>query len=145
MDKAIVYKLQHPSESYSAVAVRFVPPSTLHDHMTNTHASRGHGTRRDLSIIQEDALLDKINAYAMWGTLLTPHDVTELAHALCGHTLGRNWTSTFLTPYSDKVSSKFYRIQELARLKADTPSNRQAFYQLVSELVMRLDSFRAAD
>ena len=29
------------------------------------------------------------------------------------------------------ISLQFYRVQEVARLNADTPSNRQAFYTLV--------------
>ena len=133
MDAAISYKRDHPQDSLSSVAARFqVATTTLHDHLTGTHSARGLNTPRNLSLIQEDALLDKINAYAKRGTLLTPGNITQLAKALCNHDLGRNWTTTFLRRHRDRVSSRFYRVQELARLRSDTPSNRAAFLSLVS-------------
>lgn len=135
MNQAITHKLQHPEDSYTVTAKRFkVPATTLHDRMNDTHAPRGQRTRRNLSIPQEVALLNNINAYAGRGTLLTPHHITQLAQALCDRTLGKNWTSTFLRRHKDQVSSRFYRVQEVARIKADTPSNRAAFLDLVCRL-----------
>ncbi|EIW70990.1 hypothetical protein TREMEDRAFT_26974 [Tremella mesenterica DSM 1558] len=136
MDAAIAHKKLHPKQSYTKVAEKFnVPSSTLYDRVTNTHAPRGINTQRNLSVIQETALLDKINSYAARGTLLTPRHIKQLAQILCGHSVGINWTSTFLRRHRDKVSSKYYRIQELSRLKADIPENRQAFYALVKEVL----------
>ena len=133
MDAATSYKREHPLESVSSIAARFhVPQSTLRNRLTDTHATPGLCMPRNLSLIQEDILLDKVNAYADRGTLLTPGNIHQLAQALCGHELGRNWTTTFLRRHHDQVSSRFYRVQELARLKADTPSNRAAFLDLVS-------------
>ena len=103
-----------------------------YNHFTGTHAVPCHCTLPNLSIKQEDTLITKINAYAERGTLLTPWHVTQLANALSERPVGVNWTSTFLRRHHDQVSLCFYQIQELARLKADTPSNRQAFYALVS-------------
>ena len=40
--------------------------------------------------------------------------------------------TTFLWRHKDQVSLRFYRVEELARLKANTPENRQAFLTLVS-------------
>ena len=134
MDNAVLHKLQHPQESYTTVADRFdVASSTLHDRVTGKHAPPGHRQPRNLSIHHERVLLDKINAYATRGTLLTPGHIGTLAETLSERHLGRNWTSTFLKRHKDEVSSKFYKVQEVARLKADTPTNRQAFYSLVIE------------
>ena len=142
MDAAISYKRAHPSDSVSSVAARFeIPSSTFHDHLIETHAARGVRQPCNLSIIQEDALLDKINAYAKRGTLLTPGNITQLAKALCNHDLGRNWTTTFLRRHRDRVSSRFYRVQELARLKSDTPSNRAAFLDLASHSLIHIVSY----
>ncbi len=132
MDDAISHKLQHPQQPYREVADHsHVASSTLHDRVTGKHAARGERHSRNLSIEQEGVLLGEINAYAERGTLLTPSHITQLATALAGHPLGQNWTSTFLKRHKERVSSKFYRVQEVARLNADTPSNRQAFYSLV--------------
>ena len=132
MDAAVSYKHAHPRETLRSVAERFeVPASSLHYRLNNTHAPRGHQTPRNLSIVQEDALIDKINAYAERGTLLTPRHITQLAQALSERDLGRNWTTTFLHRHKDRVSSRFYRHQDLARIKADTPANRAAFLGLV--------------
>jgi len=45
--------------------------------------------------------------------------------------LGRNWSSTFNWRHKDELHSGFYAFQEAARLKANTPETRQAFYALV--------------
>ena len=124
---------QHPSESYTKLSKRFgVPATTIRNRYSGTHAARGENTARHLSIIQEDTLIGSINAYADRGTLLTPKHVQQLAIRLCNHKLGRNWTSSFLHRHKDRVSSRFYKIQELARLKADTPETRKVFLTLVS-------------
>ncbi|EIW71701.1 hypothetical protein TREMEDRAFT_28153 [Tremella mesenterica DSM 1558] len=134
MDAAIAYKLANPSESLRKVAGRFeVSHVTLHDRLNNKHAPPGTLIPRNLSIIQEEALIAKINEYAARGTLLTPKHVGVFAQALCDHQLGVNWTTTFLRRHKDQVASKFYRVQEVARLRADTPENRIAFLTLAKE------------
>ncbi|RXK41547.1 hypothetical protein M231_01046 [Tremella mesenterica] len=120
MDAAIAYKLANPSESLRKVAGRFeVSHVTLHDRLNNKHAPPGTLIPRNLSIIQEEALIANINEYAARGTLLTPKHVGVFAQALCDHRLG--------------VASKFYCVQEVARLRADTPENRIAFLTLAKE------------
>ena len=132
MQSALDYKRQHPSESYSMVATRFnVAKSTLQDRHRGTHVARGEKGPRKLSMAQEDALIGSINTYAERGTLMTPKHVQQLAQRLCGTDLGVNWTSTFLRRHKDRVSSRFYKVQELSRLKANTPANRAAFLTLV--------------
>ena len=133
MQAAFSEKHLSTQKSYRKVADAFeIPSSTLHDRSTGKHASPGERVHRSLSIPQEDALIDKINSYADRGTLLTPAHISDLAKALCDHEMGVNWTTRFLSRHKSRVSSKFYRIQEVARLKADTFENRQAFYALVS-------------
>jgi len=133
MDRALRRRALHPEESLESIAqVEGVPKSTLHDRITGTHAPRGVRANRNLSVAQEGALLDKINAYADRGTLLAPRHITQLAEALCEHPVGCNWTTTFLKRHSDRITSKYWRIQELARLKADTPDTRRKFYTTVS-------------
>lgn len=83
MQQAIAYNREHPKETFSAVADRFlIPSSSLHDRLMGTHAPPSVHGPRHLSVEQEDALLDKINAYAARGTLLTPFHITQLAAAL---------------------------------------------------------------
>ena len=135
MDQAIAHKILHPETTYQQLSNQFgVAPTTIHDHLHGTHSPHSRHPSRKLSIEQEAALIDKINAYANRGTLLTPGHIRQLALALAKQPLGKNWTSTFLDRHRDVISSRFYRIQEAARLKADTPSNRQAFYELVRHL-----------
>ena len=139
MDAAVAYKLQNPSESISSISKRFkVPSSTLHDRLTNTHSSHDQRLRRNLSSVQEDVLVDKILAYAKRGTLLTPRHITELAQSLCGHQIGKNWTTKFIQRHSNKLSSRFYRVQDAARIKADTPETREAFLSLVSDSTLQI-------
>ena len=80
---------------------------------------------------QEGILLAKFKDYAERGSLLTPSHITQLVTALAGHSVGRNWTSTFLQRHKNRFSLKFYRVQAVARLNADTPSNMPAFYSFV--------------
>ncbi|EIW68485.1 hypothetical protein TREMEDRAFT_69393 [Tremella mesenterica DSM 1558] len=71
-----------------------------------------------LTPLWEEALIAKINEYTARGTLLTPKHV-----GLTGH----------LPSYADiriRVASKFYCVQEVARLRVDTPENRIAFLTL---------------
>lgn len=92
----------------------------MHDQITGTHAPRGVRASRNLSVAQEGALIDKINGYAIRSTLLTPRHITQLAEeVLCEHSVGCNLTSTFIRRHSDRITSNFWRVQELARLKAD--------------------------
>ena len=64
MEQAIVYKNQHPSENYSAVAKHFdIPKSTLQARISRTHDAWGHWTSRTFNNIQEAALLGSISAY----------------------------------------------------------------------------------
>ena len=133
MDEALEYKPQHPSESYSKLSERFgIPPMTIRNRYSGGHAARGTNMVWHLSDVQEDALAGSINSYANRGTLLTPEHVQQLATRLCGNNLGRNWTSTFLRRHKHQVLLHFYKIQELARLKADTPEMRKVFLTLVS-------------
>ncbi len=63
--------------------------------------------------------LTKINAYADRGTPLTPQHVSELASPLSDRPLGRNWTTTFLRRHADRVCSRYYRVQEVSRPRAE--------------------------
>jgi len=45
--------------------------------------------------------------------------------------LGVNWVSNFVRRRKDVLHSGFYAYQEAARVKADTPETRRAFYSLV--------------
>ena len=135
MDAAIAYKLAHPQQTYAKVAERFeVAASTLHDRMTDRHAAPGQRHSQNLSIEQEGAVINKINDYAERGTLLTPGHVKDLANALAERPVGINWVSTFIRRHRDKIISRFYRIQEAARIKADVLETRQAFHALVIEI-----------
>ena len=133
MDAALEYKLENPSESYSVVADRFgVAKSTLQARHSGTHSARGVHMPRNLSIAQEDVLVDTINSFCDRGTLMTPKHIHQLAQRLCKQKIGINGTTTFLRRHKDRLSSRFYRVQELARLKANTPETRRAFLTLVS-------------
>ncbi len=133
MQAAFSEKRLSTQKSYRKVADAFeIPSSTHHDRSTGKHASPGERVHRSLSIPQEDALIEKTNSCANRGTLLTPAHISNLAKALCDHEMGVHWTTRFLSRHKSRVSSKFYRIQEAARLKADNLENRQAFYALVS-------------
>jgi len=91
MDIALRHRALHPDESLESIAeAEGVPRSTLHDRITGTHVPRGVRANRNLSIAQEGALLDRINAYANRGTLLAPRYITQLAEALCEHPVGCN-------------------------------------------------------
>ena len=133
MQEALDYKAQHPSESYAKLSARFgVPATTIRNRLCGTHAPRGERMPRRLSTSQEGILIDTINNYAERGTLLTPKHIHQLAKCICGEDIGQNWTSTFLWRHKDEVSTRFYRVQELARLKANTPEMCGAFLTLVS-------------
>ena len=133
MDAAIAYKRQHPSESILSISKRFgVPSSTLYNQINKTYASHEDQSRQNLSVNQEEVLVKQILSYAERGTLLTPRHITELTELLSGHHIGKNWTGKFLERHRDVLTTRFYRVQDAARIKADTPKNREAFLSLVS-------------
>jgi hypothetical protein len=133
LNAALAYRPQHPTMSISAVArEKKVAKSTLAARINGTHAPRGTKSNRNLSVVEEGVIIGKINQYAARGTLLQPRHIRQLAEGICGHQVGENWTSTFLRRHKDEVSSKYYGIQESARVKADTPEHRRAFYHQVS-------------
>ena len=63
---------------------------------------------------------------------MTPKHNPQLEQQLCETILGKIWSYTFLWCQKDRVSSHFYKVQDLARLKANTTENRAAFLTLVS-------------
>jgi hypothetical protein len=110
MNKA-VDRILHPSESLESIGQTFnIPKLTLHDQITGTYAARGVNTRRNLPLVQESVLLDKINAYASRRALLTLHHISIRAERLCGHSFGKNWTSTFLLRNKETATFKYWRI-----------------------------------
>lgn len=83
MHRATNRRLLHPEESLESIAeVEGVSKATLHDRIIGTHAPRGTRANRNLSVVEEDALLRKTNAYANKGNLLTQRHVTQLAEAI---------------------------------------------------------------
>ncbi|WVW81830.1 hypothetical protein I302_103827 [Kwoniella bestiolae CBS 10118] len=135
VDKAVAYHKQHPSVHVKDVLKRFtVPKSTFFDHLSGTHSARGVNTTRNLSLQQEAALVGTINEFARRGTFLAPRHMRELANRFTDEPVGKNWPSTFIRRHNDDISSKFFRFQEIARLEADTPSNRAAFHGLVKSV-----------
>ncbi|ADV23647.1 Hypothetical Protein CGB_G6130W [Cryptococcus gattii WM276] len=133
IDLAVQHKREHPEESYKDVADAYkIPKSTLYNRRTFQHASRAAAVPRRLSIEQEEQLILKINEYASRGTLLAPRHVKELAEAICESSLGVNWTGRFVQRHKDRLHSRYFDFQELARFQADKIETRRAFYTLVS-------------
>ncbi|WWC94365.1 hypothetical protein V866_001207 [Kwoniella sp. B9012] len=135
VDKAVAYHKKHPSVHIKDVLKRFkVPKSTFDDHLNGTHSARGVNTARNLTLQQEAALVGTINDFARRGTFLAPRHIRELANRFTEEPVGKNWPSTFIRRHNSDISSKFFRFQEIARIEADTPSNRAAFYELVKSI-----------
>ena len=134
MELASSHKLLNPSESYESEEERFqLQETTLYYHFKGTHHAAGINTPRALSIKQEHVLVNTISLYASRGTFLTPSHVHELAEALAEQNLGVNWVGRFVQRYKDVIHSSFFLYQEAARLKADMPETRRAFYTLVGD------------
>ena len=135
IDLAVAWKLQHKEESYKDVSELFgVSKTTLFSRSKGNTLSHQAGAHSALSCLQETELIAQINAYAKRGTLLTPAHVLALAEAVCGLKLGRNWAGRFIKRHKDVISSRFHAFRDISRLKADTPSTRDAWYTLVSVL-----------
>jgi len=132
MNIAVQERRQNPTESYKIIAKRNkVSKSTLYDRVNNIHASPGHRVPRHLSLEQERVLMNKINAYANPGTLLSSALVREYAEVICGEDVAANWVGRFVQRHKDVIHSRHFAYQEAARLKADTSETRRAFYSLV--------------
>ena len=132
MDAALAYKHQNPQESVAKVAERFnIASSTLHDHLTGRHSDRSTSMAGKLSTPQQLALIDKINGYARRGTHLAPGHIVQLAESLSGGEIQGGWVSRFLKRHKAKLSSRYLQVQEVSRIKADTPETRRMFYCLV--------------
>jgi len=150
IEQALVERQQHPGRSLRAVCGDDIPKSTLHDRESGRHAPRGVNGNRLLTVVEEGLLLEKINEGAMRGTLLTPRHIQELAERLGGRRAGKNWPTTFLQRHKDKINAKYFTIQEIARINADTTMTRRAFWELVSglsriELILRQETHWEVD
>ena len=80
----------------------------------------------DLSIPQEDFFINISNSFCDQGTLMTHKHIHQFAQPLYKHDLGVNWTTTFLWRLKDRLSLRFYRVQELARLKTNANKHLQS-------------------
>jgi hypothetical protein len=137
MEQALLDKHLSPHKSVrEVVAAHGIPPSTLHDHLSGTHGPKGPSPLRNLSPVLEAALVAKINKYADRGTLLIPAHISELARALCGHEIGRNWTSTFLRRYREVFVFSILPHSGDFKARANTVENRRAYYNLVSAVAL---------
>ena len=135
IDLAVKYKRQNPCESYPSLGRRFeVPKSTLYDQVRGISASHGMSAPRLLSLEPQRVLIDKINGYATRGTLLTAPQVRAFAQAICGEHVGINGVGCFVERHKDVTPPTFFAYQEAARLKANTPKTRRAFYSLVCRI-----------
>jgi len=132
VEQAVQQRSLDPSRSLRSFAGEGIARSTLHDRETGKHAPRGTLGTRLLSVAQEGVLLDKINEGAARGTLLTPRQLHEIAQRITGQRPGKNWGSEFIARHKQKIVAKYFTIQEVARINADTPETRRAFYDLVS-------------
>ncbi|TYJ55748.1 hypothetical protein B9479_003524 [Cryptococcus floricola] len=107
IDLAVAEKREHPDKSYQRVADKFhVSKTTLRNRHTGAHSSHASSAPRHLSEAQEMQLVDKINTFAERGNLLSTQNVKEYAEAICGHSLGKNWVSTFKTRHRRTLVSK---------------------------------------
>ena len=121
MQAAIAYKRDHPQTSLRKLSESFhVPKSTLSDNLNGTHSSNTVPSNRLLSDVQEKVLVDRINAYAQRGTLLSPRHVKELAQRFAEQPVNHNWASSFFRRHKDAISSRYFKIQDAARIKADS-------------------------
>ena len=82
---------------------------------------------------QEHVLVKQISLYATCSTLLTPSHFHELAEAFAEHKTGHNGVSRFAQCQKELIHLRFYAYQETARLKANIPETKRAFYTLVSD------------
>ena len=121
-----------PEKSVRQVAREYnVAPGTLNDQITGRHLSSGKASNRNLSELQEDVLIAKINDYASRGTLLTPRHVRSLAEGLAGKEVDKDWVGRFVRRHPDRLSSRFHTYHDLSRKLADTGETRRAWYRLV--------------
>ncbi|TYJ58156.1 hypothetical protein B9479_001252 [Cryptococcus floricola] len=137
IDFAVAEKHEHPDKSYQrVVADEFhVPRTTLRSRHSGAHFSLASSAPRHLSEAQEMQLVDKINMFAGRGTLLSTQNVKEYAETICGHSLGRNWVSTFVTRHRRTLVSRYWKYQDKGRFDAASIESLESFFKLLELLI----------
>jgi len=125
MAKALQFKHDYPDSKYSVVAKRFGVPATTFCDQLGYMLTMLLPPLNLLQLVMDAALVAKINKYAEGGTLLSLRHIQELAKAVCGETLGVNWTSTFPRQYSIRFALISGRTKSLPISKQTPPRPRQ--------------------
>lgn len=129
----IEYAEEHPNASMRAIAAALkMSKSTVCDHLNERHQAADSGIHRALSGPQELELVARINDYALKGVRLPVRHVRQLAERVYGAPLGDHWTSRFFERHADVLRAGYFRFQESARVKANTPETREGFTNEVS-------------
>jgi hypothetical protein len=104
-------------------------------HAKTSSKARGYESQRMLSDKQEEELVNYIHHLCERCLPPTPKIVANIAQELCGRRLSKNWPSRFVARHKHVLDARYLNTIDLARHKADSRSNYEAYFAIVSQKI----------
>jgi hypothetical protein len=128
--------LERPdSAPIATIAKRYsLQYSTLSRRWRGITSSRAEATSehyQQLTIAQEEVLIDQINKLIVRKIPLTSYIVRNIAEEIINSAVGKNWMSEFVKRYKDRLISLYLRNIDNMCAKSEYPPMFVLFYELV--------------
>jgi transposase-like protein len=122
--------------SLRAIASKYgLVESTLRRRWRGQTISQGAASslyKQRLSLDQEEVLIRQINQLTNRGLPPTSSIVKNLAEAIIGGPVGKNWTGTFVRRNQDRLTSQYLRNIDSQRVNSEYAPSYEHFYELVT-------------
>ena len=120
---------------YRATALKYhVDKSTLRRRFLGLSTSAAAASsiyHQRLSAVQENVLIEQINRLTDRGIPPTNQMVKNMAEAIIGDLVGKNWTGEFVRRHKTELKSTYLSNIDKQRTKAEYVPSFEYFYQLI--------------
>lgn len=135
LELALAELRSQDKQNYRATAKKYhINQSTLRRRflgLTTSSAAASSLYRQRLSAVQEGVLIEQINHLTDRGIPPTSQMVKNMAEAMIGDSVGKNWTGEFVRRHKTELKSTYLSNIDKQRTKAEYPPSFEYFYQLV--------------
>jgi hypothetical protein len=102
-------------------------------HAKTSLSAQGAESCRVLNDKQEEELVNYIHHLCERCLPPTPKIVANIAQALFGRRLSKNWSSRFVARHKHRLDARYLNTIDLARYRADSRSNYEVYLAIVDE------------
>ena len=135
LELALTYLRSQDIPNYRATALKYhVDRSTLRRRFSGLQTSAAVTSSmylQRLSTSQEKTLIEQINRLTDRGIPPTSQMVKNMAEAMIGDSMGKNWTGEFVRRHKTEFKSTYLSNIDKQRTKAEYTPSFEYFYQLI--------------